>query len=250
VNAGQKLPAIPTWKLKHSKELLQEAATDPATFNRGYRMLAVSPGELKFPSWSKCVQQGLTAGELMARRMPAYVGVDLAGKKRPGNAIVVIGADAMLRRCLLEVRFGGWRSPETARQLGEVVARHNVSWIQVENNGYQEALIDWVKESKLDFWMKIQSFTTGANKSDPEVGLPALEVEFHNEAWIVPGAEFQGHPPACGCDWCRLDGEMRNYPKGTSFDGGMALWFARDAVSKWAPRRRGSPFKGRNFNRR
>lgn len=250
MNASVKLPSLPCWTLKHSKELLLEAARDPATFNRGYRQMAVSPGELLFPSFDSCIQSGLTAGELIARKGMCYTGVDLAGKKRKGNAIVTVGADPSGRRALLDVRFGAWKSPDTAKNLGEVNDALNPQFIQVENNAYQQSLIDWVKESGYPWWIKIEPFTTGANKNDPEVGLAVLEVEFHNRGWIIPGAEFEGHPPDCACNWCRLVTEIRNYPKGSSFDGGMAMWFARDAAAKWAPVRGGTPFKGRNFTRR
>lgn len=248
-NASIKLPSIPTWKLKHNKALLTEAMVDLATFNRGYRMMSVSPGELKFPSWSECVQHGLTAGELMARKMPAYMGVDLAGKRRPGNAIVVVGLAPNNRRALLDIRYGAWKSPDTARNIGDVESKHHTQWIQVENNAYQDALIDWIKEADMPFWPKIEPFTTGANKADPDMGLPVLEVEFHNKAWIIPGAEFEGHPPTCPCDWCRLNNEVKNYPKYSSTDGVMALWFARDALAKWAPKNTGAPLR-RNFTRR
>lgn len=250
MNFGRKLPAIPTWKLKHPREVLEAAAKDVATFNRGYRMMTVSPGELKFPSWEKCIQPGLSASELIARRLMIFTGVDLAGKRRPGNAIVTIGVDSAFRRCLLDVRFGKWKSPETARQLADVDQHLGPSVYEVENNGYQEALVDWIKESKFTFWPKVESFTTGSNKSDPDIGLPALEVEFFNSAWIIPGAEFQGHPPQCVCDWCRLHAEMKNYPRGASSDGVMALWFARSAASEWAPRMNMKPTPKSKFTRR
>ncbi len=250
MNPSIKLPSIPTWQLKHSKDLLVEAAKDPATFNRGYRMNAVEPGALKFPSFDSCIQHGLTAAELVARRMPTYIGVDLAGKKRRGNALIGVGLDVVShRRALLDVRFGAWRSPDTAKHLGAMVDRHATQWIQVENNAYQQSLIDWVKEANYPYWPKIEAFTTGSNKADPDYGLPVLEVEFHNGAWIIPGAEFEGHPPDCECDWCRIVKEFRNYPLWDTWDGIMATWFARDALAKWAPKRGGAPLK-RNFTRR
>jgi hypothetical protein len=249
MNPSIKLPPIPTWKAKHSVETLKEAMTDPYTFSRGYRMEAITPGELLFPSFDSCIQHGLTAGELRARKMPTYLGVDLAGKKRKGNAIVGVGLAANNRRALVDVRFGAWRSPDTAKNIGEVHDHHNTQFIQVESNAYQEALIDWIKEGGLNYWMKVEAFTTGANKNDPDIGLAVLEVEFHNQGWIIPGGEFEGHPPNCACDWCRLVAEIRGYPKYSSTDGLMALWFARDALAKWAPVRGGTQFK-RNFTRR
>lgn len=251
MNRSQPLPSLPTWKLKHSQEALEDLVKDPVLFDRGYAMNAVSPGELKFPSWAKCRQSGVILEEIQKRMLPAYIGVDLAGKRRPGNAIVVVGLEVSTnRRYLLETKLGAWTSPETAGVLAEVSSRHNVQAIQVENNAYQQSLIDWVKKEKPDYpyWMKIQAFTTGTNKADPDYGLPVLEVEFHNEAWVVPYSSYENHPSTCVCDWCNSDQQVRLYPKAAATDFVMALWFARDAINKWAPRA-GGPIR-RNVSRR
>jgi hypothetical protein len=241
VNEGLRLPSIPTWRVKHSRELLEEKARDQATFDRGFRMRAVSPGELLFPSFGRCCIPGASAAELWRRRYPTYVGVDLSGKKRRGNAIVAVGLDmATRRRNLLEVRAGAWRSPETASVLADVCSHHDVQFIQVENNGYQQSLIDWVQQEKVEgkvgyeIWMKIEAYTTGTGKFDPLYGLPGLEVEFKNGAWVFPLSEWEAHPPTCVCDWCHLRDEFRDYPAGSSTDIVMATHFARDALNKWA----------------
>lgn len=250
MNASFKLPnKIPTWKVKHSRKALEAIATDVALFNRGYRMLAINPGDLMFPSWSKCRKSGLVLGELQRRKMPAYIGVDLSSPTRPGNAIAAVGLEpGTMRRYLLEIMYGKWTSPETAAALADVCSRHNVQWIQVENNAYQGALIDWVRKDKVDFpyWMKIEPYTTGEmSKIDREIGLPSLEVEFHNDAWLTPWSEWEAHSATCRCDWCRLDTEFKLYPKGATFDGIMAVFFARDALNKWAPRNAGPRKMGR-----
>jgi len=251
---GRPLQPIPTWKLKHSKEALLRLATDPAMFNRGYRMQAINEGDLKFPSFKKCcIALPTTLGDLHRRRLPAYVGVDLSGNKRPGNAISVVGLEpATRRRIQLEIMFGAWSSPEMADRLADVNLRHNVQFIQVENNAYQQSLIDWVRKSKTEnnYWMKIEAFTTGANKANPDYGLPVMEVEFHNQGWIFPYQEWEGHDPSCVCDWCRLDREFSLYPKGASADGVMATWFARDALNKWAPMHAGTSGGVGNLNLR
>lgn len=240
MNRSLKLPALPLWTAKHPRQMLIELSRDTAMFNRGYRMESLDPGELKFPSWPLCYTPGIVLGELWARKLPTYIGVDLSGPKRPGNAIVAVGLDVGTgRRYPLEVRTGAWTSPKTAQVLAEVCLHHNVQYIQVENNAYQQAMIDWIKASKIDnpYWMKVEAYTTtGFSKNDEYAGLPALEVEFKNKAWVVPIDEFDGHPPTCLCDWCRLDSEVSEYPKGASTDILMALFFARDAMVKWAPR--------------
>jgi hypothetical protein len=236
VNRGQPIPAIPTWKLKHSREILEEKSRDTASFNRGFRMQAVSPHELLFPSFEKCFDRGVTADELCKRGLPAYIGVDLAGKTRKGNAIAVVGVEPVSqRRAMLEIRYGAWTSPQTAGVLAEICSRHNVQFIQVENNAYQEAIIDWIRKEKGEFpyWTKVEPFTTGSNKADPQYGLPAMEIEFKNKAWIIPYSEWEAHPTTCVCDWCHWSREFGMYPKYKSWDGVMATWFARDALNKW-----------------
>lgn len=252
MNRGQALPSIPTWKTKHPKEALDDLARDEGLWNRGYAMNPISPGELKFPSWEKCRKTGFTLSQLWERKLPAYVGVDLSSKARPGNAIIAVGLEPpVMRRYVLEIRYGAWSSPDTAAALAEVCSHHNVQWIQVENNAYQQSIIDWVKREKANFpyWMKIMPFTTGQGKADPQYGLPGLEVEFKNDAWVVPYGEYEGHPTTCVCDWCHLDQEVRQYPRAATSDGVMAMWFARDAANKWVPRAGGPRVRG-NIRRR
>lgn len=247
----QKLPDIPVWQVKHSKELLEEKARDPATFERGYRQRAVSPGELMFPSFEGCLQSGVSAGELLRRGLPTCVGVDLSGPRRPGNAIASVGVDVTnWRKCLTGIRFGKWTSPKTAENLADVCDGHSdLRYVMVENNAYQDSIIDWIKKEKAGnpHWKKIESFTTGANKGSVEFGLPGLEVEFKNGAWVFPYSEWEGHPSTCACDWCRLEREIANYPAGSSYDGLMAVWFASSAIDRWV-HRAGLGKKFRNLN--
>lgn len=236
MNGGRALPSIPTWRLKHGKAKLQKEALDPATYLRGYRMEALDPNELMFKSFGKCLKSGIVLGDLHRQRLPAYVGVDLSSPSRPGNCIFVLGHQPVTnRRVVLEVRYGAWSSPQTAENLAEICGRHNVQYIMVENNAYQGSLIDWVKQSKVDFpyWMKIEAFTTGTNKADPKYGLGSIEVEMHNDGWTIPW-EWETHDPTCQCDWNRWSREMSMYPKAGTSDGVMAAWFARSALNQWA----------------
>ncbi len=200
-------------------------------------MRAFDDSERLFPSFRTCYSHGIVVGEVARRGWPVFIGVDLAGPKRPGTAIVVIALDpATQRRFPIEVLVGAWTSPETAKRLADVQTRHpNVRFIMVENNGYQQALIDWIRSSPQDhsYWFKIEAFTTGANKHAPEVGLPSLEVEFKNRAWVVPIDEFQGHPVTCRCGWCIWNAEMTDFPMGASSDCVMSCWFAREAIARW-----------------
>lgn len=232
-----KLPSLETWEHWSSERLLLEQKANPRAFARGFQMKAFTDDERMFPSFKTCFEHGVVTGEVARRGWPVFVGVDLAGPKRVGNVIFAAALDpSSHRRYPLEVLTGAWTSPETARQLAGVASRHqNLRHIMVENNGYQQAIIDWIRSSPVDhsFWYKIESFTTGMNKSAPDVGLPSLEIEFKNKAWVVPAGEFEGHPPTCRCGWCTWVAETTDYPLGQATDTVMAMWFCREAISRW-----------------
>ena len=155
-------------------------------------------------------------------------------------------------RIPVEARNGAWTSPETAEVLTDVCSHHqNLQFVMVENNAYQESIIDWVKKGKQDFpwWMKIEAHTTGRNKADPQFGLPGIEVEFANKAWAWPAGEWEGHPPGCTCSWCVLKREFSLFPKYSTTDGVMSCLFAKTAIDKWGAVRRG-PRERRDWNRR
>ena len=237
MNHTQRLEAVPAWSVWNPERLQAERDNNPRAFARGFQMMAFTDDERMFPSFPTCLMPGVPAASFAQRGWPVFMGVDLAGKNRPGNVIFIVAVDPLTqRRYPLEILAGAWTSPETARQLAMAHSRHpNTRVIMVENNGYQQAIIDWIKNSPTDhsFWFKIESFTTGANKVKPEVGLPSLEVEFKNKAWVIPHEEFERHTITCHCGWCTWNSEMRHYPMSASTDTVMGCWFAREAVSRW-----------------
>jgi hypothetical protein len=234
---GRPLQPVPLWTPKFSRENLVRLSKNKEAFDRGFRMEAISPGDLLFPSFEGCYQSGVHLDEILQRRLPAYVGVDLAGDKRPGNCIFVAGHDEVKgHRYALEVLYGAWLSPETAGHIAAVDARHNVRVIQVENNAYQSSLIQWIRSEQgrhSSIWPKIQAFTTGMNKSHPEYGLAGMEIEFKNKAWVFASSAWKDHESTCTCGWCHFAREVAMYPRYPTWDGVMAMWFARDAINKW-----------------
>lgn len=199
-------------------------------------MKAFTDDERAFPSFPNCYAPGVTVADVQRRGYPTFVGVDLAGDKRPGNVIFVLAMDpSSMHRYPVEVLMGGWKSPETARHLHDVHMRWpNTRHILVENNGYQQALIDWIRQSGGGtWWYKVESFTTGANKMKADIGLPSLELEFHHKMWSVPVAEYKHHPVTCQCGWCTWDSQVRDYPLGANDDSVLGMWFAREALARW-----------------
>jgi hypothetical protein len=237
VNSTIKLPSLPTWKVWPPERLRSEQERNPRAFARGFQMKAFSDDERMFPSFTECYAHGVVVGEIARRRLPTFVGVDLAGTSRPGNVIFVVAVDPVSqRRYPLEILAGAWKSPEVAGQIAGVCMRHDVRFIMVENNGYQQALVDWIRHSVREhaFWYKVESYTTtGKTKRDLEYGMPSMEVEYKNKAWVIPADEFEGHPATCRCGWCLWTGEVKDYPMGATSDTVMAQHFAREAIVRW-----------------
>ena len=231
----QLLPDVPTWKPKFNQEALL-ALSGTRQFDRGFRQQAISEGELMFPSFETCYEPGLALGDMVSRKLPVFIGVDLSSPRRPGNALVALGIDpATGQRFPVDVRAGAWTSPQTAAQIGEMAKRHTTEWVMVENNAYQDSIIDWIKANKTEFnfWQRVDAHTTGRQKSDVLYGLPGMEVEFKNKAWSIASSAWSGHLSTCKCDWCRWRREFEMYPKAAATDMVMATWFALVAIQRY-----------------
>lgn len=221
------------------------------SFERGYRMVAFSDDEATFPHYKQCVVPGVSIGPIQRSEWPKFTGVDLSSKKRPGNCIFTAAVDPLTkRRYAIDVRFGAWRGNETCEQISEVNSLYNPSVIVVEDNGYQETLIDWAQASKSTFkwWMKVEpTTTTGQKKRSEEQGLPALEVEFARKGWVFPLSEWEGatpEDPGLRGFWARLDKEFRHHPIAANTDGVMACWFARQGIELYGGLNVSEPLKG------
>lgn len=231
----QSLPPIPTWTPLFSKENL-ERKVGTREFDRGFRLVAISDGELGFPSFPTCFQEDFVLDELVRRRLPVYIGVDLSSSTRPGNAIVAVALDPRSqKRYVVDVRYGAWTSPETAKEITDVFGGHAVDRVMVENNAYQGSIIEWTQDNRERFpwWTKVDAYTTGRGKADPQYGLPGLEVQFKNRAWVIASAKWYGHLSTCKCAWCEWRRQIAIYPRGTATDFVMATWFADIAITKW-----------------
>lgn len=238
---GRQLTALPLWSARWAQSSLTlEYQRNPRSFSRGFQMKPYDDAERTFPSFKTCFSPGVVVGEIARRGYPVFVGVDLSSDKRPGTCMFALAMDPVSRRRFpLEIALGAWTSPETAQRLADMNAKYNVKVIMVENNAYQQSILDWIRHTgtqggmSANFWWKLEGFTTGKNKSSPEYGLPSLEVEFKNKAWVIPEAEFMGHDVTCRCGWCVWQREVVDFPAGATSDTVMAMWFAREALAKF-----------------
>jgi hypothetical protein len=195
-------------------------------YARGFRQETLEDEDRTFPSAVKCAVEDLDPLELVVSDWPRFTGVDLSSARRPGNAFVTIAQrPGDFKRVVIDVRAKALTSPQVWREMEEIQRAHHPGMMMVENNGLQEAVLQWGHE--LNATLPVRGFMTGKNKADPVTGLPGLEVEFENEGWIIPRPT---HALDCSCDWCRLWIELTGHPLAESTDLIMALWFAREGA--------------------
>jgi len=159
------------------------------------------------------------------------MGVDLAisqKKKSANTAIFIMGLlpkKKDYKLVALHIEYGKWTSPETVNAIMKLYKDWKVDVIVVESNQYQEALKQWLEEFKQD--LPVESHYTGGNKHDPEIGLPAMALEFEKQRWIIPMGK-KPHESDCKCGKCKWIEELTMYPFGENDDIVMASWFARE----------------------
>ncbi|KKN67441.1 hypothetical protein LCGC14_0461840 [marine sediment metagenome] len=166
-----------------------------------------------------------------------YTGVDLGIGLKKTNCPSVIFTVAVAdgtgslpkgTRIPIDIRRGHWTSPNTARQLIDVYETYHPNAVMVENNYYQQALIDWMEDMD-GVNLPLEAHRTGSQKMDLNEGIPLLAAEFQRGNWVIP-MKFR-HPDGCVCPWCVWLYEMVNwYPGSKKTDTVMALWIAQRAI--------------------
>ena len=157
------------------------------------------------------------------------IGVDLAisQKKTAANtAIFVMGVIKEKNKLVaLHAEYGKWTSPETVNAITKNFEDWKADIIVVENNQYQEALIQWLNEFNRE--LPVQTHFTTSAKHDPEIGLPSMALEFERKKWIIPIGKLP-HDVDCKCGKCKWIEELTMYPFGETSDIVMASYFARE----------------------
>jgi hypothetical protein len=218
---------LPLWDRAWNPDWLRKKhAANARAFERAYRHVGYSDEERTFAA--KAVRESIQIGGAQAGpHAPRIMGVDLAGKSRAGNVIALV-ADARPRRIVEEIHAGAWSSDETARRIASLYERARPAAIVVENNAYQQALIDWMRVVCAQP-LPIVPFTTGKQKADELLGLPGLAAEFANGMWSIPFDSGHVVGMGCPCGKCLLVRELEEHPFGSS-DAVMSIWFARHGI--------------------
>lgn len=217
---------IPLWSYWSKPRLLNRLSViGIRAFNRGFRQNALSDEDRTFPSSDRIFNHHVGI-DTISQYFPRICGIDPFGQN------VVIYTLALNpqnhQRITVEIRRGKWQPKQTIAEIIDVFYRHKPLIMVVENNAAQDAIIQWAHEvGGLD--LPIVPFTTGAQKANIDFGLPSLEVEFANGAWMTPcqGVDFSldhNNPIVVNYN------ELQNHPIASTWDTVMAQWFAREGA--------------------
>lgn len=226
------------WPSKWGAESLNARAREigPRAFSRQFQLVPISDEEVTFPH--AALQVGYDLGREIApgsfdapREWTRIVGVDLAssmGMKAAYTVAFVIAVEPETkRRYPIEIHRERLRFPDTVRLVKNLWEKHHPAQIRVENNGYQEALLQQLNEECPG--IPVVGHTTGRNKADEKIGLPGLSATISNGGWVIPSA-MDNHAADCPCSWCAWREELAGHPTARHSDTVMAMWFADSAV--------------------
>ncbi len=234
----------PVWEERWPKEaLMEEYRTRGAMyFNPAFRGQVVTDFDKVFNRdfLRKCC---VPRSELPKNldELPKFTGVDLAigqTKSAKYTVIYTLAYDEENKlRYPIDIRRAKLSSPDTAREILAVAEELSPEMFVVENNFYQQALIEWLEDLS-GIELPIEPFTTGANqKKSLDFGIPSMATDFQNERWMigVDEGEFDWSlDKGCGCSTCVWLEEMLDYPYGTFTDTVIGGYLAREGSRKWA----------------
>lgn len=218
---------IPLWEGYWDKKALISRLNviGKRAFNRGFRQEALTDEDKTFPSSEKIFKEGIRISDVVQPNWPRVMGIDPFGQQ------VVLFTLAYnphnFKRYPIDIVRRKFDPKATVIEMIVQFDKHRHQIIVCENNAAQDAIRQWAMEKgRAD--MPIIPFCTGKQKADPALGLPSMEVEFANDAWIV--AMGKRHDADCLCGFCAWRSELYNHPLAKASDTVMASWFAREGV--------------------
>lgn len=140
----------PVWPERFPKEeLIRIKSREGRAFDRGYRLVALSEEDAIFSNIDRCRDHDLSERDLARKEeWSCFIGVDLAISRSAGSAYTAIfvgRVDDMGKRYPVEVVRGKFSSTATALIIIALNAEFMPEQIRVENNGYQQSILEWVE---------------------------------------------------------------------------------------------------------
>lgn len=224
------------WPERFSRAVMQQRFEElgPVEGRRQLRCVAYASGSTLFDigwfdaafargadEWTEAFGRPYGQGFLPAYHgpWPTYTGVDLAVSRKSKSDYTCIFTIAVnpetSRRYVVRVRRERMTGPQIIADLKQVYADFG-GRIMVENNGAQDYLLQWMRESGVP----VEAFGTGLNKADPRYGVQSLAQELASDMWALP-TENELHQWRADC---------LSFPGEHTGDVLMASWFAREAA--------------------
>ena len=226
------------WPGRWSEEALaqRELEIGSRAFARQFLLEPRSDEERTFSEEviSRCRDERWAPGAVEApSEWARYAGVDLAstfGHRSSWTVMFTVAVDYKSeRRYPLEIVRARFDFPQTIGMIMDSSQRHHHEVIYVENNGYQRAVVEALRERGCE--ARVHGFTTGQQKYDESVGIPSLSAAMERGLWAIP-CGGKPHDPGCECGWCTWQRELRFHPGCATSDVLMAMWICDQGVRK------------------
>ena len=225
----------PIWPEKFSKQfLMNKKRENERAFARAFLCKPIAEDEIIFNEamLTLCFNKAKEKNIEYAKKYDEchyFMGVDLNAKIKTGKSrgcIFIMGVFPDGTKYPAEILVGKWSSPDTARLLIDRYFAWGCDVAFVENNAYQEAILQWIADMGVHD-INLQGIYTGAKKMSEVFGVPSLAIEFQNGIWAFP--DNSKHDSNCTCGLCEFINELKSYPLGKTDDTIMACFFAKEA---------------------
>lgn len=243
VSVGGKLYGWPEWRIEQKR-----MRTTPFEFARQFGCVHASEASETFnlKAIEDCFDASLEYDPIPLSGDTFYVGVDLNVKKGESRheTCFFIGKPVGAERHVQRVIAGNMSLAEIATWFLYIEARYHPVLFLVENNQAQDYIVQlWhpdtfraifesaggtVSMESLQSLPRVEGFTTGRNKVDPQLGIRGMTIEFEQRRWKIPD-----HPETR--KWAE---ELADFiPEEHAGDRLMASWLFSTAATRYRPRR-------------
>lgn len=232
-----KKPAIidgePLWEEQFDlEELDRRRKEDERAFEEQYMLIPYTDTDTSF-DFDDIERACVDDFPEEAESWPKVMGVDLApmGRKSTKNsvsAVTTVTSSPKGIRHHIDTTFIDESAPDTMNIIVDLAHRHNAQMIIVENNAFQQAMVDFLSTKAPH--LPVVGYRTGSQKMDIDRGVPSLSYQLRDGKWrfkiTTMEMEQDEHPTN------KLLEQMRSFPHGKRDDGVMSLWFAEIAARR------------------
>lgn len=235
---------IPVWPERWGNDRLRERANviGPVAMARAHKLIAVDDSTCPLLDYVPLMQTRTDPNWLWTGGRDQWVriiAVDPAirrNKKSSKTAIICMVLEPNGRRWVDPAHsfVGQLSSPETARKIVAAWRATNAAAVVVENNTYQEALLEWIEETVPGAAnIPLERWTTGAQKLDPMVGVPGIAAELARGGHALPFGDQDPDPTGERDILSLLCKQAAEWPVGDGDDALMAWWIASRTAARF-----------------